>query len=274
MMTKLREMTFIFIWILVFAFVGLMVFEWGMDFSGLRGRSNTVGKINGNKITIQDFQEGVQNQYLQEKQTTGADLDENRLSQIRDEVWEQFIRRILFAKEIKKRGITVTDGEIFTQITQNPQLLPPAISQNENFMTDGRFDMEKYHQALNNPENDWTPVENYIRDIMPFQKLQDLINNSAIITEQEILTDYIEKNQKTRIKYLSVPISAFNRDSITISENDIKEYYQDNKSDFKIAEKRQLSYVLFSSDPSPADTARVYRLIDDIFLDLKKPDSH
>ena len=32
MMTKLREMTFIFIWILVIAFVGLMVFEWGMDF--------------------------------------------------------------------------------------------------------------------------------------------------------------------------------------------------------------------------------------------------
>jgi peptidyl-prolyl cis-trans isomerase D len=169
MMTKLREMTFIFIWILVIAFVGLMVFEWGMDISGLKGRSNIIGKINGNKITIQEFQQGVQNQYLQEKQTAGADLDENRLAQIRDEVWEQFIKRILFAKEINKRGITVTDGEIFTYITQNPQLLPPAISQNENFMTDGKFDMEKYQQALNNPQNDWTPVENYIREVMPFQ---------------------------------------------------------------------------------------------------------
>jgi peptidyl-prolyl cis-trans isomerase D len=70
-------------------------------------------------------------------------------------------------------------------------------------------------------------------------------------------------------RYLSVPTSAFNNDSITISENDIKKYYQNNKSDFKIEEKRKLSYVLFSTDPSPADTARVYRLIEDILLDLK-----
>ena len=60
MMTKLREMTFIFIWILVIAFVALMVFEWGMDFTGLNTQPNIVGKINGNKITIQDFQQAVQ----------------------------------------------------------------------------------------------------------------------------------------------------------------------------------------------------------------------
>ena len=196
MMTKLREMTFIFIWILVIAFVALMVFEWGMDFSGIRSRPNIVGEIDGNKITIQDFQQAVQNAYQQEKQQSGKEPDEEKLSELRDQVWDQFVQRILLSKEINKRKIRVTDNEVFQQITQNPQSLPPGISQNPNFMTDGKFDMAKYREALNNPQVDWTPVESYVREILPFQKLQTIVTASVMVTEEEVKEDYISKNQK------------------------------------------------------------------------------
>jgi parvulin-like peptidyl-prolyl isomerase len=260
MMTKLREMTFIFIWILVIAFVALMVFEWGMDFTGLNRQPNIVGKINGNKITIQDFQQAVQNVYLQEREASGTEPDQNRMAQIRDQVWEQFIQRVLFSEQINKRNIQITDKEISIQIRQNPQSLPPAISQNPNFMTEGRFDMSKYEQALNNPQVDWTPIENYVREILPFQKLQNLVTASVLVTEEEVKKDFVSNNQKADLKYLHIPISSFSRDSVTVTDQEIEKYYRDNKDDFKLQERRLVNYVLFSTDPTPADSQKIFDL--------------
>lgn len=267
MMTKLREMTFIFIWILVIAFVALMVFEWGMDISGIKGRSNIVGEIDGNKITIQDFQQAIQNLYLQERESTGNDPDATRMEQIRDQVWEQYIQRVLYSKEIRKRNIVATDAEIFLQITEFPQGLPPVISQNPNFMTDGVFDMAKYKEALQNPQVDWTPIENYVREVLPFQKLQEIINASVMVTEQEIRDEFIDKNQKAKIEYLHIPVSAFTKDSIAVTDKEIEQYYRDNKDDFKVEEKRKLNYVIFSTDPTAADSLKVMQLAMDIKTD-------
>ncbi|MBN2364709.1 MAG: hypothetical protein EH225_01000 [Calditrichaeota bacterium] len=264
MMTKLREMTFIFIWILVFAFVALMVFEWGMDFTGLQGRSNVVGKIDGQKITIQEFQEAVQNLYLQERESAGQEPDEERMTQIRDQVWEQFVQQVLFKKEIERRNIQVTDREIYLYMTQNPQSLPPAISENPNFMTDGTFDMSKYRQALQNPQIDWTPVENYLREVLPYQKLQNIVTASVMVTEEELKSDYIENNQKAKMTYLMVPSSAFFKDSVKASDKEIRNYYEKNKEDFRIEERRKLNYVLFSTTPTAPDSQRIIKLAKEI----------
>jgi parvulin-like peptidyl-prolyl isomerase len=264
MMTKLREMTFIFIWILVIAFVGLMVFEWGMDFTGLSRQSNIVGKINGNKITIQDFQQAVQNVYLQEREESGSEPDQDRMAQIRDQVWEQFIQQRLFSEQINKRHIRITDREISLQIMQNPQSLPPAISQNPNFMTEGQFDMSKYQQALRNPQIDWTPIENYVREILPFQKLQNLVTASVLVTEEEVKEEYISNNQKANFQYLHIPISTFTRDSVTVTEKEIEKYYKENKEDYKLQERRLLNYVMFSTDPTPADSQKIIKLAEEI----------
>ena len=266
MMTKMREMTWVFIWILVIAFVGLMVLEWGMNITGLKGRSNVVGKINGKKITIQEFQKAIQNAYIQEKQRTGQEPDEEKLQQLRDQVWESYIQRILLGEEIKKHNIVVTDREIYLQITQNP---PQELRENPNFQTNGKFDMEKYRQALQNPEINWKPVEDYYREVLPYQKLQDIITASVMVTEEEIKSEFMRRNMKARIRYLYIPAAAFARDSIQVSEEEMRRYYEEHKDDFKVEEKRKLNYVLFSIAPSPEDSARVYRLAEDILKDAR-----
>ena len=266
MMTKLREMTVIFIWILVIAFVGLMVLEWGMDISGIKSRNNVVGKIEGNKITIQDFQKALQNAYLQEKNKTGTEPDENRMKQLRNQVWESYIQRVLLSKELKKRHIQITDREIYLHLTENP---PQELRQNPNFQTNGQFDMEKYRQALQNPEINWVPIEDYYREVLPFQKLQNIITASVMVTEEEVKAEYMGKNLKAKIKYLHIPVSAFQKDSVTVTEQEMKKYYQEHKEDFKVEEKRKLNYVLFPTDPTPEDSAKVYRLAEDILQDAR-----
>ncbi len=266
MMTKLREMTFVFIWILVFAFVGLMVFEWGMDITGIKGRSNVVGTIDGQKVTIQEFQQAMQNAYMQEKQMTGQEPDEEKMQELRDRVWEMFVQRVLLGREIKRMGITVTNREIYLNLTQNP---PQELRQNPSFQTDGKFDMSKYQQALQNPQANWLPIENYYRETLPFQKLQDLVTNSVIVTQEEVKAAYLNQSLKAKIQYLEIPAAAFHKEDINVSDTEIQNYYNAHKEDYKVEAKRQLNYVLFSTEPSAADSARVYQLAQDVMKDAK-----
>ncbi len=58
MMTLLREKTGVVLWVVIFAFVGLIVVEWGADYSG-GGQANVgdaVGVVNGEEIALKDFQ--------------------------------------------------------------------------------------------------------------------------------------------------------------------------------------------------------------------------
>jgi parvulin-like peptidyl-prolyl isomerase len=150
-------------------------------------------------------------------------------------------------------------------IAENPQGLPPAISENPNFLTDGQFDMAKYRQALENPQIDWSPIENYVREVMPFQKLQNIITASVMVTEQEVREDYVDKNQKASIVFLNVPVSAFAQDSVPTSEKEIRDFYEAHKEEYKIEERRKVNYVQFSSTPSAADSQKIY----DLALELK-----
>ena len=208
MMTKLREMTFVMLWILVIAFVGLMVLQWGADITGTKGRSNVVGKVEGQKITIQEFEKALAQAREAEVDKTGKSPDFDRSKAIQDEVWNSFVQRILLTKEIQDYNIQVTDREVALFILNNPL---PELQQNPNFQTDGKFDMQKYRDAVLNPQNAraWIGVERYVQQTLPFQKLQELITSSAIVTEEEIKYDYMQKNMEAKIEYLNIPINAF-----------------------------------------------------------------
>lgn len=269
MMTKLREMTFVILWILVFAFVGLMVFEWGMDFTGTQGRSNVVGKIEGQKITIEEFERALAQARQMEIDNTGKSPDFERSRQLQDEVWESFVQRILLSREIDRYNVQVTDREVALFILNNPL---PQLQQDPQFHTDGQFDMQKYREAVLNPQNAraWMGVEQYIKQTLPFQKLQELIMSSAIVTEQEIRYEYMQQNMEAKIEYVTVPVSAFSSVELEVTDDDIRSFYNRNKEDFRMEERRRVNYVLFSTDPSPEDSSRTYDLAQEVLKQARR----
>ena len=115
MMTRLRERTAIVLWFVIFAFVGLIVVEWGADFSGTSqgGDGNAVGVINGEAISLKDFQTALRNASSQRPRDQRDDQ-----SQLVREVWEAIVRDIVLQQEIEKLGVQVSDKELvhYTQI--------------------------------------------------------------------------------------------------------------------------------------------------------------
>ena len=75
MMTVLREKTGLVLWVVIFAFVGLIVVEWGADYSG-GGQvdvGDDVGVINGQRIGLREFQSALRNMARQVPQEQRAD---------------------------------------------------------------------------------------------------------------------------------------------------------------------------------------------------------
>lgn len=260
-MTKLREFSTTFLIILVLAFVGMMVFEWGMDYSGMNRGQNIVGEVNGDKLTYEQFQELYQNLFQSEKQRTDQEFDDNKLKALRDQVWEQFIQRTLFSEEMEKLNISVSDSEIIYQIRNYPL---DEIKNHPDFKTNGVFDINKYRQSFNNPNIPWLQIEEFYRQQLPYVKLQNIITSSVRVSESEIEDEFERQNQTVKVEYLEFPFAKFNTDETEIIDAEIQQYYNDHIEDYQQKEKRKLSYVLFPLTPTPADTARTMRTFEEI----------
>ena len=266
MMTKLREMSKLFLYLLVVAFLALMVLEWGADITGRSSRGNNiVGKINGHEITVEEYNQMLQNAYENERQRTGGELSDADMKRLQNEVWENIIQQILLQEQIKKMGIKVTKREIAYHSVHNP---PQYFRNIPAFLTNGQFDINKYRQALQNPQVEQTVVS-YVAQNLPFQKLLARITAAVMVTEEEIKDAFMRQSMRAKVEYVGAPLYKFSSKEVEVSEEEAKKYYEEHKDDFKVEEKRVLNYVLFSTAPTHEDSMRVYRLAEDILKEAR-----
>src|SRR5690606_39077072 len=150
MMQDLREKTKIVMIIVALAFVGLMVFEWGMDISGQSAGMQTgeLGRVNGQSVSYQAYSTAYQELYNQARAQAGGELAAEQVRQLEDAAFNQVVKELLLLQEMQRRKIRVTDEEIRMAALWNPH---PQLMQNELFMTDGQFDIQKWQQFLTGP---------------------------------------------------------------------------------------------------------------------------
>jgi peptidyl-prolyl cis-trans isomerase D len=261
MISKMREYTKIFVIIVALAFIGLLVFEWGMDYSGSSNRSTIIGSVNGEELSYQEWQQLYSQLINAEKQRSQGELDEERLLAVRGQVWDQFVQRILFSEEMDRLDIAVSDSEIVYQIRNYPL---EELKNNPAFQTDGVFDWNKYYASFTNPNVPWYDIEMMYRQNLPFQKLQNLISSTVRVSESEIEDAYFRENVKAKVSYLGIPFARFTSQVVDVEEEEVNEYYQDHISEFQREEMRDLAYVHFKQIPSSQDTARLLTQFEDI----------
>lgn len=261
MMSRMRQMSkFMFIFVGL-AFIGLIVFEWGMDYSRGSRKDTTVGEVNGEKLTYTEYNELYKQLYQNERARNKGELDERTLSYLKSQVWDLFIKRVLFKEQMEKLHIAVTDSEIIYQIFNHPL---PDLQQNPSFQTNGMFDINKYRQAITTADpKQQIALENYYRQQIPFSKLQNIITSTVRVSESEVKDEYERRYLKAKVDYLAILAVRF-ENGVEVSETDISDYYNNHIENFKEKEKRELEYVMFPLIPTADDTAALYKEVDKI----------
>lgn len=264
-MQKLRDQTHIILWALLILFLLSMTvggLVGGADILDIFSKSsklqNTAGIVDGEKLKAIDFSKMLDNQLSQYREND-QEIDDETMDRISEQLWNQYVHEILVGKQIKRFGLQATDKEIYQYLVDNP---PQLLMKNEAFQTNGQFDYQKYLQILQNPQgNEWVGVEQYIRTYLPFEKIRNLITNLAMVTDEEILEEYIQNNEKFSIETIVIPITILDNDSIPVSNKEIEQYYSDHKKDYFVEEKRELEYVTFDLKPTLTDSQSVYQTI-------------
>ncbi len=276
LMNKLRDKTHIILIILILAFLATIVFEWGMDYLGVRNDSITeLGSVNGQEIKFTDFESQVNFAIEQQRQQTGEDPDETVIGMIRDQVWDQMVNQILVEQEIKRLGITVTNQEIINWVNNSPQTLPDPIKRNFIDST-GQFNMSVYQQALatKTPEIQkfWVQVEEYLKQTLLSQKLQSVIIGTVRATESEVMQKFKDENIKASFDFVFLDPSVIPDEQVQISEEDLKSYYESHKSDYRRDKSAKLRYVVFSDIATADDTVMTEKQLKALVKDLKNLD--
>ena len=265
MMTKIREKTHILLYVLVFAFIALIVVEWGANYSDIsRLKRGIVGKIGGEDIRYADFQVTYFNQIQQTQQQKGGEsLSESEMEGISDQVWNQMLEEHILRTFIRVNEVAVGDSEIAYNLKTNP---PEFLRQSPSFQTDGKFDAQKYIQALNNPQfgKQWAEIESILRIQLPFNKIQSLINSTIRTTESELRLEYMRRNLKLTGKVIYFSPAEVAADQVTVTADEMKDYYDKHLSDFKETEKARLAFVNFSEQPTAEDSAEIMSRLADV----------
>ncbi len=264
LMGSLREGTHVILWILLVTFVGSLAiggFVGGADILDIiTGRSNyidAVAVVNGESIKSKDYFNYLNLRYDQVRNQEAGELTDAMRIQIGNEVWDELVTESLIMQEIDKRNIKATDEEVVWHITENP---PDYFRQDTTFQTNGKFDFGKYRQALSNPRYNWRLYEDDIRRSLPRQKMINLLASTIRVNNEDVREYYKKNKLRYKIKYISVNNFLFLNDTtITITDSEIQERYNNNLDSYKKEPERLMSYVWFSKLPSAEDSSMIMK---------------
>ena len=236
-----------------------------MGISQMFREKHYVGEIDGEKIKYQNFYEMVQQTYSNYRQNNpDKEITEELIRNFNEQTWKQLVQQKILNEAIDKYDIEVTDKEIAEKIVSEP---PQMLKTNENLMTDGKFDKQKYLRVLQNPEIDWSWLENYYYKMIQYDKLQDIVNADVIITREDVKEDYVETNEKAQADIIAFTTEMI--DSVKVSEEENQKYYNEFKENFWLPAQRKLKYVNIPLEPSAQDRKYAQTEINNIYQELE-----
>ncbi|MGB2869262.1 MAG: peptidylprolyl isomerase [Bacteroidota bacterium] len=260
-MTQIRNNLATLFAVLAVFFILTIIFDWGLDLGGRRGRGNgtgeVLGKVNGKEISYREFSELIRRASENQKRQSGGEIDDETERQLRSQVWNQIVEELLVDQEIDRLGIKVTDQEII-DIVQGPN--PPEFLVAQFRDSTGTFRREAYNRAMMDPQNKqaWVQVEDALRQDQKRKKLQSLLTASVRVSEGEILQRFIDRNVTMDAEFALFDVNRMIPDStVTPTDEEVRRYYDSHPEEYKVKAARKVKFVLFSQIANAEDSVAV-----------------
>ncbi len=219
-----------------------------------------VGEINGESITYQDYQKKV-DYFTQIYQITkgGASNDQTQ-DMINNTAWQDEIANRVIIPAIENAGVTLGEEELFDMsqgANISPVLAGEAAFQDEN----GAFDkarLAQFVQAIHQDQSGqlqmyWKYLEdNMVKDQL-LTKYFSMLEKSTFVTPVELNRAVAENNTTYNVDFVVKPFGFGIDSTITVSNQEIKAYYDNHTKNFEQQESKDIEYVVYEVVPSVQD---------------------
>ncbi len=260
--------------------VALAAFVLGDFAKGRRGaREMNIGNVEGEDITIMDFNQRVeQNIENTKQQQKKVRLTSDEIYRIKDDTWKQMVKEILMEKEYENLGLTVTTEELFDLI-QGPDP-HPLIKQYFTNPKTGQYDRNSVINYLKNLDNlsadskqQWIQFEEYIRNDYLNSKYKALISKGYYVPKALAKMTYEDDKTTAQLTYVAERYTDLADSLVTLTDADYQKYYDENKELYKQKASREIEYVTFEIKPSVRDLEATNKTMNEIYTEFKSIDT-
>ena len=202
----------------------------------------------------------------------------NDAYQSRDNLWNFYLSEGLIRNETDKLGLAVTRKEL-DELTYGPRY-SPVIRQtygnrqtgqvDPTFLNEVRTqidagDISELEQRYPNFANIWTYQNRQVRTQRLQEKLSALVSK-AMYAPSWMAQEYADAQTATRnVAVVRIPFDELDNDEVEVTDADLQAYVDEYRSRYdNLEETRQLAYVNFAVDATPADSAAVRATMQDI----------
>ncbi len=270
---------------------------------------NIEAEVNGQELTYQDFEQQVQDEENLQTMLQGSITDDQK-DQIRETVWRTYIANEMVSKEADALGLSVTKEEIqnalssvnmnalgyYMQMIQQGQMsvaqLPYAAKIMILMSMVGQPTVEGYKQFIKtadqqiaqsqkqNPEmaeaiakikRACLYCEKRIPQELLSQKYYTLLECGMSSNPISAQMAFEENNTSYDLEMASIPYSSIEDKDIKITDNDLKNKYEEIKPLFRInSETRDMKFINVVVTPSTKDQETIMASVKSIEDSLKK----
>ena len=271
--------------LVIVAFVALYIPDF-MRPSGVAGSTGDVAWVDGDPISSRAFSQGYRVQESMYRQQMGEQYRPDLLRQLGldNYIVQQLVQEKALTLEARRLGMSVSDGEVSDTIQNDPSL-----QQNGRFI--GR---DAYLSLLNGAGLTPADYEQQVREGLLRAKLENLVKDGVVVSDADVEEEYRRRNEKIHMEYALVSKSDFGGDyepsddeirafydanpneferpvqrkarfialtpqlftsAVTVTDREIKRYYNENLPRFSTPEQVQASHILFKTGPEVDEAA-------------------
>lgn len=201
--------------------VGLVVGS-GMAGYGDNFEEPYLAKVGSQKIRERDVQEFVGGETVTEA--------------VRPQVVEQLVRRSMLVQEADKQYVLISDAQ-----------LQKIILGREEFKDNGQFSLDRYKNILAARQMSIPVFEQRIRDDLRLNAMVAGFQDASFSSRR--VTDHLASalSEPRRISFANLlPQQYF--DKVTVTDADIKKYFDEHATDFRSPERVKLEYAVLSQE--------------------------
>lgn len=222
---------------LLFGIIIIVFVFWGAG-SYNDQQTSVVAKVNDQTILYKEYNTARENMFEQMRQTNpNITVDQLKELRFNEQVLNTMIDEIVIDEEARKLNISASPAEIAAEILQ-----VPAFTNDK-----GQFDSSAYRAVLKSQGMVPAQFEYNIRRQIIQAKLMDIAGLPSQVDEAEAKDMYTYANEQMQIEYVQVESGKF-LDSISPTEQEIKENYDKNQETYKLAPRVKIDYLLFTPE--------------------------
>ena len=264
--------------VLVVAIIALAILSFIFTdlFSNRDPRPTKIASINGMDISFQEFETASTNAEENMKQQYNvASLTNEQTFVAKQQAYQSLVAEKLLKQECESIGLSVSEAEMNDMFFGT--FIHPMVRQNFADPSTGQYNPQVVKQYIAQfeklpPEQkaQWTNFEAYVKESRLQEKYNSLVISSFYMPTK--IAEHMSEvsNKVVDARYTVLPFSSVEDNTIKITEEDYKKYYDQHKNEYTLYENlRDVEFIKFAVLPSPADIKAINDSVQKTFIDFQ-----